>query len=431
MLRMAAGPLTIKLRVASWGQLESIYRKDLSRSAVFLKSTNPPPIGTKVRINLTLPSETLIILGGEVAVHVPPGGLDGRGPGVDVRLQAVPQSAMWLIESALSTAQKREVSAAKKLPVASTSQALRQKAAPPTVLPRAATPTPVPVFEPSDEASLEDGASLVEAERELVAALAGELEALRPMNPFQILGVGYDAGDQQVRDAFAGLTKKYHPDRFARFESREAREHASEIFILIRDAYRQIGTEAERNRTLKALRARADAGGRTPAPVATPPAPPQKSQPITPPPPPKPPPTPPPKQSQPLSPALFDTVALPPVPQGTQPIEPQQPRTPLAGATFTNAAMLIEQGRYQEAIAVYTLVLKRTPGDRVARAGVELCEGLKSLAQRDKLEAAQRFETVLELDPTNERAARELADMRRQATNDRKGLLARLLGKKE
>jgi tetratricopeptide (TPR) repeat protein len=424
MLRMAAGPLTIKLRVASWTQLESIYRKDLSRSAVFLKSTNPPPIGTKVRINLTLPSETLIILGGEVAVHVPPGGLDGRGPGVDVRLQAVPQSAMWLIESALSTAQKREVSAAKKLPVASTSQALRQKAAPPTVLPRAPTPTPVPVFEPSDEASLEDGASLVEAERELVAALAGELEALRPMNPFQVLGVGYDTGDQQVRDAFAGLTKKYHPDRFARFESREAREHASEIFILIRDAYRQIGTEAERNRTLKALRARAD---RTPAPVANTP-PPQ----VTPPPTPKPPPTPPAKQSQPLSPALFDTVAAPAAVQpGSQPIEPQQPRTPLAGATFTNAALLIEQGRYQEAIAVYTLVLKRTPGDRIARAGVELCEGLKSLAQRDKLEAAQRFETVLELDPTNERAARELADMRRQATNDRKGLLARLLGKKE
>jgi hypothetical protein len=37
---------------------------------------------------------------------------------------------------------------------------------------------------------------------------------------------------------------------------------------------------------------------------------------------------------------------------------------------------------------------------------------------------------VLEFDPTNERAARELAEMRRQATADRKGLLSRLLGKK-
>ena len=50
---------------------------------------------------------------------------------------------------------------------------------------------------------------------------------------------------------------------------------------------------------------------------------------------------------------------------------------------------------------------------------------------RDRLEAAQRFEAALEIDPSNERAARELAEMRRQATNERKGLLSRLMGKKE
>jgi hypothetical protein len=53
------------------------------------------------------------------------------------------------------------------------------------------------------------------------------------------------------------------------------------------------------------------------------------------------------------------------------------------------------------------------------------------LNQRDRLEAAQRFEAALEIDPSNERAARELAEMRRQATNERKGLLSRLMGKKE
>ncbi len=39
--------------------------------------------------------------------------------------------------------------------------------------------------------------------------------------------------------------------------------------------------------------------------------------------------------------------------------------------------------------------------------------------------------SALEIDPSNEHAARELADMRRQATNERKGLLTRLMGKKE
>ena len=77
------------------------------------------------------------------------------------------------------------------------------------------------------------------------------------------------------------------------------------------------------------------------------------------------------------------------------------------------------------------MLAKRQPQDRTYRAGIELCEGLQALAQRDRLEAAQRFEAALELDPSNERAARELADMRRQATNERKGLLSRLMGKKE
>ncbi len=65
------------------------------------------------------------------------------------------------------------------------------------------------------------------------------------------------------------------------------------------------------------------------------------------------------------------------------------------------------------------------------RAGLELCEGFRALAARDRLEAAQKFEAVLEIDPSNERAARQLAEMRRQATNERKGLLSRLMGKKE
>ena len=92
---------------------------------------------------------------------------------------------------------------------------------------------------------------------------------------------------------------------------------------------------------------------------------------------------------------------------------------------------LIDQGRLDEALAGYRMLARRHTHDRNVRAGVELCEGLLALAARDRLEAAQRFETALEIDPSNERAARELAEMRRQATNERKGLLSRLMGKKE
>ena len=97
----------------------------------------------------------------------------------------------------------------------------------------------------------------------------------------------------------------------------------------------------------------------------------------------------------------------------------------------TAAFRLARAGKYDEALAFYKILMKRNPSDRLAKAGIELAEGMRAMASRDRLEAAQRFEAVLELDPANERAARELAEMRRLATNERKGMLSRLLGKKE
>jgi thioredoxin-like negative regulator of GroEL len=133
-----------------------------------------------------------------------------------------------------------------------------------------------------------------------------------------------------------------------------------------------------------------------------------------------------------------------PMPPGMMPAEARVPtdKLPPAGSrrptpppmepVDTSAIeALVEDGRVDEALAQYKTLAKKHPQDRAVRAGIELCEGLNALVERDRLEAAQRFEAALELDPSNERAARELAEMRRQATNERKGLLSRLMGKKE
>jgi hypothetical protein len=109
-----------------------------------------------------------------------------------------------------------------------------------------------------------------------------------------------------------------------------------------------------------------------------------------------------------------------------------QTTTPLPEPVDTTAVeALVEEGKLEEALTQFKVLAKKHPANKELRAGIELCEGLKALAIRDRLEAAQRFEAALELDPSNERAARELAEMRRQATNERKGLLSRLMGKKE
>jgi TolA-binding protein/Tfp pilus assembly protein PilZ len=421
---MAEGPLSIKLRCASWQQLSAIYKKDLARGAIFLKTGKPPPMGTAVRIDLTLPTDSMIVLSGYIAEHVPEGGLGGRGPGVDVRLSAIPQSAMWLIETALASAQK----GGQTPPVGvSTTAAL------PTI--------------PAD-AGLDDGNDLAAAESELLTALTSEFESLKKLNPFQVLGVGYEASDSDVRAAFGELTKRYHPDRFARYRSQELRNFAAEIFILIRDAYRRIGDDKSRQQVVAGLGPR-----RMPGPPA-PPAPARAStSPAAPPPAPRP------TAARPSGPIdrASGPIAAPSnerasTAAGSPPPAPRPPEAPLpqhnterrpmvsappsvideGGKTdYTAAESLLDSGKYDEALAVFKIYLRKNPADRVARSGIELAEGLRALAQRDRLEAAQRFEAVLEMDPSNERAARELSDMRRQATNERKGLLSRLLGKKE
>ncbi|HUQ02164.1 MAG TPA: DnaJ domain-containing protein [Kofleriaceae bacterium] len=430
---MAEAPINIKLRCASWQQLSSIYKRDLSRQAIFLKSGSPPPIGTPVRIDLTLPTESMIVLTGAVSEHIPPGGLGGRGPGVDIRLTTIPQSALWLIETALASAQKQAAAAASSAASAAVSTARETSDA-------AVTP------------GIDDGKDLASAEDDLRKALGQELASLRRLNPFQVLGVGYEASDDDVRSAFGELTRRYHPDRFTRYTSQDLRGLAAEIFILIRDAYRKLVDEASRQKTLATVGARpsvkvptlkpAQPRAMTPTPerdARTPPPAVERTPPPaierTPPPvvvPPRPDRTPAPKLERTPAPAPERNLPLPPPETLRRPMKVEPPTVGENPATdYAAAEALLDEGRHDEALTLFKIYARKNPNDRAARAGIELAEGMRAIAQRDRLEAAQRFEAVLEIDPANERAARELAEMRRLATNERKGLLSRLMGKKE
>ena len=451
---VATAPLTVKLRCASWRQLRTIYERDLKRESFFLKSKKPPPIGTGIRIQLTLPSESMVILHGEIRGHVPEGGMAGRGPGIDIGLGSIPQSALWLIETALK-ASTAEESMSRPIAIPNTGAGE----------PAAAAPKQTPPESTADP-SMEDGEQQTEAEDRLLEALAQEYESLQKLNPYQLLGVAYEADDDGVRTAFGQLTKKYHPDRFRRFEGDHIREYASEIFILIRNAYQQLKDEKGRRQVSQALES-----GRVKSSIRPPTLPHSgKNQLGTAPtiiansaaqkPSKKPPPTPPPRRGtkssagfrlqasgfgNPRSATSPKPEARGPMP-GPEPsaaqvlddslLESQSDRAsakPPAGSPnrFVEARRRIDAGDYLGARNLFRVLIKRDPEDNEAKAGVELSEGLKALAEGDRMEAAQKFEMVLELDPSNERAARELAEMRRRATNQRKGLLTRLLGQRD
>ncbi|MEO8698715.1 MAG: DnaJ domain-containing protein [Kofleriaceae bacterium] len=397
---------------------------------MFLKASAPPAIGTSVRIDLTLPSASVIVLTGVVQHHVSDA---TRGQGVELKLAPIPTGSIWLIESALASEQRRQ----------------------PT--PSSGTPSVLPPTMTGPVAAIGDGNDVTAAEDELIRALMAEAESLKKLNPFLVLGVGYEANDGDVRSAFGELTKRYHPDRFARYESVELRGVAAEIFILIRDAYRKLVDETSRLQALSQLGRstvpRAVPGPRAPASHVGPPPPPGMRT----------------TQAIPIGPApraITDAKsgAVRAVTEGgmkTGPVripipninpvvsnsgairKPEPPTTerrpvlasppPVISDSMDASAIeqLVDDGRLDDAIAAYKVLAKKQPGDRSLRAGIELCEGLRALGDRDRLEAAQRFESALEIDPSNERAARELADMRRQATNERKGLLSRLMGKRE
>jgi hypothetical protein len=677
-----APPISIKLRCNSWKQLAALYKRDLARSAVFLKSSAPPPLETPVRIHLTLPNRELVILDGVVSQHIPPGGLNGRGPGVDIKLPEIPGPAMAKIQAALENPDEgtagpaaargkagTEAPASDRMETAggdedSGASDASEPAEPPAqpdllglgsedtpparaadhdeppaadaLATRPAPPAPSPPAAFFDDDFLGDlgqpAAPPAEAPpapspdvAELVARLEQERESLRKLNAFQILGVGYETTDEAVHEAFASLSQRYHPERFAGDENEAAREIATEIFALIRAAHRLLESSTARERLRKELNRATrgdDAAGSRPAAkekaapaspqeeiptkpvlvaedgtrvsddVAGVPAAPQEEIPTkpamvsaegsveqastrgaTPPPTPKTrPPAPPPipsrgaapppvPKSRPSAPppipsatraaeeldddiiggddvipldddiaielgedvepaaapvastiatetsaptslasladelgeddqgqaagqpaeetataselgAAFEAVTAQPVeetaappavdetdfsdaggdtPAAGQPAaapptaaqevlltadEPTEPAPDvpadhsdlgLADAPrFAEAIELLVAGRYNEAGTAYRMVRRRDPDDVGARVGAELCEGLKALANRDKLEAAQRFEAVLELDPENRRAASELAEMRRQAAQQRKANLSRL-----
>jgi hypothetical protein len=401
---MADGARLIKLRCASWQQLATIYRRDLSHGAMFLKATTPPAIGTPVRIDLALPSATVIVLTGVVHGHIRD---PQRGSGVELRLAPIPAASVWLIESALASEHERRMTPVHGTPALG---------APPH------TAGHVP--------AIGDSADVSAAEQDLIKALVSEAEALRKLDPFLVLGIGYEATDPQVRAAFGELTRRYHPDRFARYESLELRHAAEEIFLLIRDAYRRLADAGARAQLLQSLGMSAPAPRGVPGPRTG--NPPRSELPI-------------PASLRagidpfgssgdgPLRAALS---AAPPriqrapgaAPAPAAPSAPSMFSAPLDASPLED---LIDQGRLDDALAAYKVMGKQHPHDRTLRAGALLCEGLRALAAHDRLGAARWFEAALEIDPSNERAARALADMRRRATHERKGLLSRLMGKKE
>jgi tetratricopeptide (TPR) repeat protein len=98
-----------------------------------------------------------------------------------------------------------------------------------------------------------DDASLSAEEEKLRTELAATAERLRGRDYFAVLGVGKHATDDQIREAYFGLAKRTHPDRFSS-ASEAVRRVAEEVFAVISQAYETLGHRDRRNEYLRAQR---------------------------------------------------------------------------------------------------------------------------------------------------------------------------------
>src|SRR5262249_60553060 len=101
------------------------------------------------------------------------------------------------------------------------------------------------------------------------------------------------------------------------------------------------------------------------------------------------------------------------VPEASGKVAPADARTRLAGArkrptppavsidetaALDEARRLIEAGKFERAIPIYDVVVRKNPQNKIASAGRELCGGLRLLAG-DPLAAAARIQAAVELCP--------------------------------
>jgi tetratricopeptide (TPR) repeat protein len=87
---------------------------------------------------------------------------------------------------------------------------------------------------------------------EVWALLEAELKRLGRADPFQALGLGYEADESSIRQAFLTATKVFHPNRFAR-RDREVLRVANEVYLRVKQAYQAIEQPDHRSQVLAKL----------------------------------------------------------------------------------------------------------------------------------------------------------------------------------
>ena len=228
------GEHTLRIRCPTWGHLENFYSAKVKHENLLLARVPfSPSIGSVVTIALELPDGLVIDIEADVeAVRKAP---DGKKSAIRMVLRKM-QEVRPRLERAVALG--REDSADDAAPVAMPS------------VPRTQTgllvpiPSDVPIDEPVIVVCLPAAEDVPEDARERYRELESALAAMREKAAHDVLGVDWDAEVSDIRLAYFGLVKLYHPDVLSKHGSDAVSLLGAEIFIYINKAYDRLRDSA-------------------------------------------------------------------------------------------------------------------------------------------------------------------------------------------
>jgi hypothetical protein len=424
---------TIRVRCATWGQVEKFYRQKLRANTLLVKMPFEPPLAAPVTVALGLPNGLVLAIDGEVAKVAP--SPEGR---FAVSLK------MTGFDAAVAKRLERLVEDGR-----------RDENAPVEILgegdPELSGPTRLAPPEPQ----------LSEEDRAVLAELEGTRRRLLDAATHEVLGVAPDADAAGIRAAYLALARRWHPDSFG-VRPAPVRLAAAELLIHLNRAFERLAGETadaqvgwlvapepmERGAARVEPPVAAPSGSRPPAPkppervsmaslaAALPPD--ERDEPDD-----RPFDT---ARTDPLSAdelfddalvndprvtgagdALVASAALakiptvpPQPPAGTQP-----PPTPMREAALAEALAAgraaLDAGRWTEAREQFAAALRADPRHRTARGLYHVASGHDLRARGEAAQATLQFETALAHDRECDEARRAL-----QGADPKKGILRRL-----
>lgn len=236
---------TLKVKCSTWQHVETFYERKLRRDKTLtIRVPFEPKVGSIMSLGLQLPNGTAMAIDGKVMSADADGGgktalrlhLHGLTEAVVAELKAMVAAAGQGARSGTRAGARATTRADRaSAPQAPSSTTARGRDAGP--VPPAARPEDAPMSERVEPPFEPDRDELGGYELGVFDELDAEIRRVRECAAHQVLGVADDADVAEIRGAYFELSKRYHPDLYAKYRSAAIMSLAQDVFIYVNRAY--------------------------------------------------------------------------------------------------------------------------------------------------------------------------------------------------